>query len=785
MKMLKKILISFFAVILVLSLTISGTVIWVINNPEKAWEIAQKNYLPEDLNITWSKIDLSIKHLKGFNFYFNLKIYDFRLQKENPFMDLPADFIWLETLVKPFSSDYKVVAHNWELKASKALRLKLNSEHETEEEKNPFQHFKSLLEEVKSFRSFVLIESILVQIKELRLESNNLDYILISLDADENRSRESEILNYNASVILKNKFELSSGGKIYFNNLNKDQLVLQSNFVFDGPELQAKQEINLDFKNETASFDMKGPINYNSGKTKVSTNIHTELKMSPQSAEIGLDVDILNMPGKQIKIKSLKAQISSPFTTNILWSEKPTTMSLSAPISLYLLNKKMKSQLNKSCQCEVPQVVNSRLNGEIWLSPMFANNSDLKLIADLKFEVDVIKNKLFLLDIKAGLKVNKKLERYYFLPSINTTAHILSFQETIKILAANRILVPAPLDVLGGTIKFQAGGSLTSSLNGHSIPMQATIDLASEDQRVDIQTNANVLLAKNFESANIDLDVDVRNLYLQLPPLAPVQGTPRVISDSRILKSPKTLDKKSTNKFQVNLTYQINTNRPGAIHLLSKYFKPYMPLSIYIKRIRNKKKLTRIRIEPFDIVYLRRRVHLEHMSVDLSKVDQNIFIVDGRLSVKQTLYTVYIDISGTSKNPAILLSSEPYLPRSEIISVLLYDRTSDNLAAADAQTAGALEEAVADRAIGLFGIWAFASTPIKSFSYNPTTKMYTATVELANNVTTSIGTNWEEASQLELSKRVSRNWTVTAAWTPGDDEKGEQTKLILQWERHY
>ena len=131
------------------------------------------------------------------------------------------------------------------------------------------------------------------------------------------------------------------------------------------------------------------------------------------------------------------------------------------------------------------------------------------------------------------------------------------------------------------------------------------------------------------------------------------------------------------------------------------------------------------------------------------------------------------------------MTSDPYLPESEIISVLLYDRTSNELVSADAETAGSVQAAVADRAIGLFGLWAFASTPIKSFSYNPATKEYSATVAVSDTATAGIGTNWESAAHLELRQRVSERWVITATWTPATQEEAQSTKLILQWEKRY
>ena len=55
---------------------------------------------------------------------------------------------------------------------------------------------------------------------------------------------------------------------------------------------------------------------------------------------------------------------------------------------------------------------------------------------------------------------------------------------------------------------------------------------------------------------------------------------------------------------------------------------------------------------------------------------------------------------------------------------------------------------------------------------------------ITDDLTAGIGTNWEEATRLELRKRVSRRWMLTASWTP--NEEGDITeKLVLQWEKRF
>src|SRR5262249_54500023 len=161
---------------------------------------------------------------------------------------------------------------------------------------------------------------------------------------------------------------------------------------------------------------------------------------------------------------------------------------------------------------------------------------------------------------------------------------------------------------------------------------------------------------------------------------------------------------------------------------------------------------------PFDLIYLHRTMHIDQLRVILDDRESADYAIDGLLRIAATQYKITIAISGSLRSPLIKLSSEPGLSRSDIISVLLYDRTSDQLVSADRETVGSFESAISDRAIGLLGLWVFASTPIRSFSYNSLTKVYSATVRLSEGTTASIGTNWEEAAQLEVRKRVTRRW---------------------------
>ena len=228
----------------------------------------------------------------------------------------------------------------------------------------------------------------------------------------------------------------------------------------------------------------------------------------------------------------------------------------------------------------------------------------------------------------------------------------------------------------------------------------------------------------------------------------------------------------------------LKTAQPAAVRLLSKYAKPHIPITLNVNTTTEAAPAGVIRLEPFTVSYLRRKVAVEKFEVTLTDKEALGIPVNGRFRIDQTDYKIFIDVAGTLEAPNVQLSSEPYLPRNEIISVLLYDRTSEQLVSADNETVGSFEAALADRAIGLFGLWAFASTPIKSFSYNAVTKVYSATVQLGEGLTAGVGTSWEQAAHLEVRKRVSRRWVLTASWSPNTDNE-QVGKLVLQWEKRF
>lgn len=772
MQIFKKIISGLFFLFFFLILSLAATSYWAIKNPQAAWQIIEKNFLPKDLQITWSDIGMEFKHIAGLNFYFDLQIHNLNIQKEKPLVQAPIDYIRLAASVYPKNPKHKIVLHHWQLKALNEITLKPLPAKEPAEE-NIFETFRSVYKVLKSATDLVKLENVDTDVKAFRLLSDTSLPLNISVRLTQNAAPEP--LKFDLSLQRGENFYVMTSGELTKN------LQISANIEAQIANFLTSQTLYAEMNAESVSVKLAGTGHFQKDKLGISAQSALNFKIEAQNISGKIDVNrVTGLPIKLISLQNAEASFNIPLEPNKVFSSEPASVSLLVPIKLFV---KDYARLKKVCACQIPQIVNLRATAQVWLNELLNKNPQKTKIATTDIEIEKLDNNLFSLTSATHVQFFKENESYEFSPEADFNLQIFSFKKLVRLLAAQKVLIPSPFDILDGTVSVAINGPVKKETSDYVIPAQGQARLKSKNQEIAVDLNSQINLNSKFKGAHIDVNAVIQKIKLVLPPLKPTQGKPRVLPDLRIHKEPAPAKKASA--FDLAFTFSVATARPGAVQLYFEYFQPYLPLSVHISRLEDKTNTGRISLEPFNIVYLRRSLRVEKMNIQIPENEKEPMVVDGQLIVKQTQYMVFIDVQGPANKPQVLLSSQPYLPRSEIINVLLYDRTSEQLISADVETSGQVEAAVADRAIGLFGIWAFASTPIKGFSYNPTTKVYAATFAISSDVTASIGTNWESAAQVELRKRVSRRWMLKASWQPSEDEKPESSQLVLQWEKRF
>jgi hypothetical protein len=124
------------------------------------------------------------------------------------------------------------------------------------------------------------------------------------------------------------------------------------------------------------------------------------------------------------------------------------------------------------------------------------------------------------------------------------------------------------------------------------------------------------------------------------------------------------------------------------------------------------------------------------------------------------------------------------LNRSQIVSVLLFNKSISELTDEEAASAGSLSQATADGALGLFSLLFLSSTPVESISYDPVSQTYAARVRLGDKTTLSIGSNFDQERQVALRRRLGGRWAIR---TELHDEVGKPDVLLtlLEWFKRF
>lgn len=780
MRILKRVLLSILFLITLIIVGVSGVIIWALNDPQGAWKVVENQLLPHDLKITWDRMGFSGERFGGLDFRVNWEVEGLRIQKRSPSVELPIGLLRAQ-----FSFDYAnrlFTIHELRVRAPAPLRFVPGPSDPSAKPQNVYQQLQSYLGYLDLFKKYALLKTVAIDVDRFELGQP----VTLSIRARARKEADQDELNVFADVGIggASAVGLATAAALNLQKLGASEPFLDARVSFNGYGVTTTQELAVTHSGEETSLSTRGPIIYSAKKIRMRVTPVLALRMNALEAVTELKADVLGIPGPLVRTRGIEARMTTPLENDVLWSDKPSAFSIAAPIELFFIDRNMRPPLEKSCKCRIPESIQAVAEGQLWLASLLNKRAGKHPLVDVAVSIESVRNKLLSVDFSGKLRIEKDAEAYLFSPEVNLAATIHSYQGVRRFLDAKNVLIPAPLDVLEGALTFTANGPVALGAEEYELPSTLAVNLRSKNQLVNATSENKLRLSRDLKRIFVDVRAKIADLQLEVPPLDPMRGNPRVVPDRRVLAEPK---RKPAGGSSVGFAFAVSveTTRPGAIRLLSPYFEPNLPISVRLASRTMHPLSGEVRLEPFNISYLRRTMRVERLILDLDKAPTGVIPVDGRFRIDQAQYKIYIEVRGPVQKPAIEMSSDPYLPQNEIISVLLYGRTSDALVSADAETAGSVQAAVEDRAIGLFGLWAFAATPIKSFSYNPVTKVYMATVALSDDTTAGVGTNWEQTTNLELRKRITGKWMLTAAWVPGAQGEPDKTQLVFQWENRY
>lgn len=708
-----------------------------------------------DLQVDWQKINIDVNSVGLLKKNINLSGNDFCIHYEKNQICLKKLILVAEINLENFSllKIYKLVVED------EKIRIHLP---ESDGKSSPLS-IANLLQTINSVKD--MISSYFPNVINIVLSNTEImmpEALKIRANMDEERWK-LDLKMHNLSLVMDSRFD-------------RDKLLL------DGP-LNIKSK-SLSVITDTA-LTLKTPIEVSS-QVKIRQNLdkvytHPDINFDLY-AKLTKEDFSLKLKESEVNFKKYVQTIDIGACTFRLPLESKWIDSTCPNIGLQFSTKELGKVNIKNKRNEIFKI---SLSAKAQIRETLDLEKENVRLAYLWVEAKEFSHPLIKLSLQSEFELTTKGKGIGFIPQkLNWTLDVPNFQKLVTELRGSLLAIPAPLSTMEGRAQFSSDELIKEDASSYIIPFQGKLSLNGEHNKLDLTVNGKYAHQLNKSGkSHLDLNLKIDKLHIFLPPVDPIRGIPNFTKDERIQKNIEPY-KKTKKDSGLSYNIKVTTSTAEAIRVYYYLFDPYMALNLNatLKEGQMSFKLSN-GSHKFVIEYLRREVTVEHLHLS-SGTDSEKLPLDIMLLYQTSDYDLYLNIVGTLDNPRVLLSSQPRLPREDIISLLLYNRKSDQITSFQKESVGGTDAALADRTLGLFSIWAFASTPIESVTYNPSTRLYSAQVALPGNVHLNIGTNWESVNNLSFRKRISDTWVLVTSYLPGETNTGKGN-IMLQKEINY
>lgn len=362
------------------------------------------------------------------------------------------------------------------------------------------------------------------------------------------------------------------------------------------------------------------------------------------------------------------------------------------------------------------------------------------------------------------------------------------FQKWVALLRKTPYAVPAPINPLEGTIKISTSGR--TDLDKGEVPIQLQTRLRSKDQKLDLDASGGFAWAtvQGVTQPRLNMNLQLTDVQLALPRLE-LEAPPRFFPDSRIQVADKKVEEPENPKSAFKYHVRVFTPPANPLRALSNLAQTPVPIRLALELDDAEEPRGAIEVAKFPLELFRREAELESFRLTLMpESDENP--IQGSVRLNYVDYVVRVILVGTAENPRVELTSDPPLSENQLISVLFFGRTMDELDSDESQSVGQVRSALADGAVGLASLYFLAATPIQSVGYDPESGVFSAKVRVAEGTSLNVGSGEGQLQTVGVQKRLGRRWRLTTDYAPTNELNSQSgmggiLTAFLEWHNRY
>ncbi|KHD87585.1 MAG: hypothetical protein OM95_13405 [Bdellovibrio sp. ArHS] len=734
------------------------------------WILNEKNLRrvvdKTQIQMTWKNFELQIQN-KGLTAKsLSLEATDLCFKYPQPVVDICAQKIHLSfyaglTTQRPF-----VQIRNLNLKAFSDHIVVIIPESTETKPAEPFQWPALQFASLDSFLSRYLallpkeaVESLALEIQDAKIS------LLPSTDFTVSTTAHSQ----GSAVTLKTELAMQVNRNLLVQGAMQSSLrlstptELQIEGQFEVPSLGLKTALRLSWL-DRLQVTLRTLMKHQ--KMTLSSELQAELKQELWTLALKADLQEPRWPFQRLSVKKCDVKIQ--------------------------IAKGLPIDLNWPCLLEAHKIRKTRLKGlpeSLALSSLIRSPIRLeKDILHLRPQIQWRMQEPTLIDLSvdssasATLNLTRKSLQQLKVETLQALLKVPALENWQRLLVKSAYSLPAPLHVLKGDLQLQIEGPPTEVLSKlFDVNASLTTNLTSPRQA--LKTTSQLQLTADFRKPLFTLqgDIGLTEVTFELPYLG-FETPPQFKPDARFVKQPTLAPRspKAPSSFAIQ-NLHIHTDATP-VRLRTRLLEEPIPLHINYK-LRDSKSLSgTVSVGKMNVEIFKKKAAVDRFILK-KYPDSTVQDLDGLLIHRTSEVKIEILIVGTTEKPRIELLSDPPLSRQQIISILLFNKSLQQLADEDKNTAGQLDQALLSEAFGLASLFLLSSTPIESVYFDPRTQSYTARVRLDDQTSVSLGSNFETSQQFTVRRRLGGPWSLSTELKQSDNTEDVITTLIEWFKR--
>ena len=700
---------------------------------KKSAQYIATNYLKE-LKLDWSKLNIEVKDSFSSKRVYQINYNDGCIQYPNILICIEKLSLRLElNILNPLSSRItELIVHS--------SQIKVRSSEDTQADEPLALNIKETLEGIHGYYSKFKIyfpKEIDLKLKDVILATSKSNTrIKLSLNK---RSLSLDVKTDQQQINIQ---------------LDKSQDSYLGDMSLNSPDINLVTKIDLSL-DKSFQVKTKTKIKINSLRSHPLFNI--DLSLNEKESSINIHEGSFNYQGISLKTNTCNMQIDYSSSSDYL----------NFICENILLDVKKKLRLKTKIAIEILNDINfaqDQLLGSALIKSKNINQKDFSLTLDALINIKTLDQKLSVLYDKFSWQLKSQ-----------------KFNKLVEKLEGTAFAIPAPINTMKGEILLSSKQIFKMNENNIIVPLLADISIDDKTKnRIKLNFNGELFYSNDKgKKPKFTGELFLDDVRVNIPRIDPIGGIPSLTSSSRINKEIKIVKKKKKTNFLYNL--KIKSKSDETIKIYYYLFDPYFSFGVRAHATNDFVTYKVYSNNKMKIKYLKREVEFDKLVVSSKKDDKAN--LNTTFNYYASGYKLILNVIGTVDSPKLILKSYPSLPREDIISLLIYNRKATSISSVQKQSVGGTQAAIADKALSLFSIWAFASTPIDYVSYNPASKSYSASISLPGNTSFQIGTDWESINNLTLRKQLSDTWAIETSYNP--NEENAKQNVMLQKEINF